>query len=171
MTGQLTRQMFTHWPSAPPASVGSLATCLLSLSIEGRTGCSSADHLPGHLTPAPRPTAKAPNPDGQMVKGTREAGGRTMSGGTTDLSLKVSPELLEAIAQRTAEILRETSEQEDRWMNLDEAVDYLRCKRSRLYEFTRRGEIPHSRDGRRLLFRRSELDQWVRDGGAKRIGR
>ncbi len=94
-----------------------------------------------------------------------------MSGGTTGLSLEVSPELLEAIAQRTAEILRETSEQEDRWMRLDEGADYLRCPSGRLYEFTRRNAIPYSRYGRRLLFRRSELDQWVRDGGAKRIGR
>jgi excisionase family DNA binding protein len=78
---------------------------------------------------------------------------------------------LRALAERLAPFLQ-TSDGEDggdRWLTVQSAAAYLDCKPRRLYEFTRRDEIPFERDGRRLLFLRSELDAWVRNGGAKRI--
>lgn len=48
---------------------------------------------------------------------------------------------------------------ESPWLNSDEAVRYLRLpSRRALYQRMRRGTIRYYRDGRRILFRRDELD-------------
>lgn len=45
------------------------------------------------------------------------------------------------------------------WMNSEEAVEYLRLpSRRALYQRMRRGTIKFYKDGRRVLFRREELD-------------
>lgn len=52
------------------------------------------------------------------------------------------------------------------WMNAIEAAEYLRCPLSRVRKLTMTGELPVHRDGRRVLYRGEELDQYVRNGGA-----
>lgn len=52
------------------------------------------------------------------------------------------------------------------WMTSAEASSYIRAPLSRIRKLTMTGEIPHHRDGRRVLFHRDELDQFIRDGGA-----
>lgn len=55
------------------------------------------------------------------------------------------------------------------WIGVDEAAEHLGCKPQRIYDLVndpRRGNgaehpIPFRREGRRLLFRRSELDAWL----------
>ena len=86
---------------------------------------------------------------------------------TAGTQLQVPPELIETVAQRAAEILKDQLSH-DEWMDVGEAADYLRCPRSRIYALTSAGRIPHHRDGARLLFRKSELDAWVEHGGARR---
>jgi len=45
------------------------------------------------------------------------------------------------------------------WLTADEAVAYLRFpSRDALYQAVHRGQLPAHRIGRRLRFRRSELD-------------
>ncbi len=45
------------------------------------------------------------------------------------------------------------------WLTADEAKDYLRFpSRDALYQAVHRGQIPARRIGRRLRFRRAELD-------------
>jgi excisionase family DNA binding protein len=78
------------------------------------------------------------------------------------------PELIEEVAERAAEILLERGKDDDHWMNVAEAAEYLRCPTSRIYALTSAGKIPHHHDGARLLFRKSELDAWVENGGARR---
>lgn len=53
-----------------------------------------------------------------------------------------------------------------RWLNADEAADYLRCSVSRIRKLTMTGEIPHEKEGRRVLFDRDQLDEFIRSGGA-----
>lgn len=52
-------------------------------------------------------------------------------------------------------------------MNLDEACDYLSCSASYLYKLTSAKEIPHSKRGKRLIFFKKELDEWLLDGKIK----
>lgn len=80
----------------------------------------------------------------------------------------IPAELVEAVAVRAAELVRDQAQAGDRWLTVDEAAEHLRCPKSRIYALTSTGRIPHHRDGSRLLFRQSELDRWVEQGGAKR---
>jgi excisionase family DNA binding protein len=52
------------------------------------------------------------------------------------------------------------------WLNAPEAADYLRCKLSRVRKLTMTGELPVERDGRRVLYHRDRLDEYIRNGGA-----
>jgi excisionase family DNA binding protein len=50
----------------------------------------------------------------------------------------------------------------DRWMNADQATEYLGMpSRKALYQAVRRGQIPGHRIGRRLRFKAAELDRWI----------
>ena len=52
------------------------------------------------------------------------------------------------------------------WLTAPEAAAYLRCPLSRVRKLTMTGELPCEHDGRRVLYHRDELDQFVRSGGA-----
>ncbi len=52
------------------------------------------------------------------------------------------------------------------WLSAPEAAQYLACPESRIRKLTMTGELPCHRDGRRVLYRRDELDAFVRSGGA-----
>jgi excisionase family DNA binding protein len=83
------------------------------------------------------------------------------------LPLLVPAELVEAIAQRVAELLRDQTgppvETAAAWLNLEAACAYLGFSRDRLYKLTAAGAIPcrKKRGGQGLLFHRQELDAWV----------
>ena len=73
------------------------------------------------------------------------------------LALAVPVELVDAIACRVAELLADQS-QPAGYLDVAEAAEYLRCPKSRIYELASAKRLAHERDGRRLLFRRSDLD-------------
>jgi excisionase family DNA binding protein len=52
------------------------------------------------------------------------------------------------------------------WLTAEEAADYLRCPLSRIRKLTMTGDLACERDGRRVLYRREDLDTFVRSGGA-----
>jgi excisionase family DNA binding protein len=54
------------------------------------------------------------------------------------------------------------------WLDVEGAAKHLACPRSRIYALVSARRIPHHKDGSRLLFRREELDEWVRMGGGRR---
>lgn len=85
------------------------------------------------------------------------------------LALVFPDPLVERIARRAAELVSaEIPAQADRWLDVQGAADHLACPKSRIYALVHQREIPHHRDGSRLLFRRGELDAWVEAGGARR---
>jgi excisionase family DNA binding protein len=48
------------------------------------------------------------------------------------------------------------------WMNADQAATYLgSASRAHVYDLAARGHIPVHRDGRRMLFRQSEIDDYI----------
>ena len=83
------------------------------------------------------------------------------------LPLLVPAELVEAIAQRVAELLREqaapAAAPASPWLDVAAACAYLGFSRDRLYKLTAAGAIPcrKKRGGQGLLFHREELDAWV----------
>lgn len=89
--------------------------------------------------------------------------------GLDPVGLMVPAPVLEHIAQRTAELLRERAEgYPEPWLDVTGAAAHLACPKSRIYALVHQRAIPHHRDGSRLLFRHAELDAWVERGGARR---
>jgi len=80
-----------------------------------------------------------------------------------EATLTLSPEVIEAIAQRAAAIVdQRAAEERSPWLTVAEAADYLRWPKQRLYKLTAaRDGIPHRRHGNRILFRWDELDEWL----------
>ena len=48
------------------------------------------------------------------------------------------------------------------WMGVSKAAAWLDWPKQRLYKLAAAGEIPHFKQGGRLLFRRDELEAWLR---------
>ena len=76
------------------------------------------------------------------------------------------------MVERMVELLDErgvlASQESEPWIDVDQAAAYIGKKRDRLYDLAAQGAIPHGRDGRSVLFRRSGLDAYVtmhRNGG------
>jgi excisionase family DNA binding protein len=77
---------------------------------------------------------------------------------------RLHPDDIAAIAARvTAATNRRTGSP---WLTADETADYLRCPVSRVRKLTMTGELPHEHDGRRVLYHRDRLDEFVQRGGA-----
>jgi excisionase family DNA binding protein len=57
----------------------------------------------------------------------------------------------------------------DGWLRGADAIaGHIGAPRSRVYALASAGRIPVHRDGSALLARRSELDEWLRNGGGRR---
>lgn len=52
------------------------------------------------------------------------------------------------------------------YLTVEEAAEYLRCKRGRIDKLTSMGALRKYKEGGRVLLRRDELDAFVRAGGA-----
>jgi excisionase family DNA binding protein len=90
----------------------------------------------------------------------------------SDLTLNFPSELVEAMADRMVELLDErgllAARGPEPWIDVDAAAAYVGKKRDRLYDLAAQGAIAHGRDGRSVLFRRSDLDAYLtahRNGG------
>jgi len=46
-------------------------------------------------------------------------------------------------------------------INIDEAADYAHLSKSAIYKKTSERTIPHFKQGKKLYFKRSELDEWL----------
>ena len=46
-------------------------------------------------------------------------------------------------------------------LNVDEAAKYLSSTKSYIYKQTSQNEIPHYKRGKKIYFKRSELDDWI----------
>jgi excisionase family DNA binding protein len=55
---------------------------------------------------------------------------------------------------------------DDRWLSVDEIAQYLGIKRDTVYKWIDEKRMPAHKVGRLWKFRRSEVDDWVRAGGA-----
>jgi excisionase family DNA binding protein len=88
----------------------------------------------------------------------------------TSLSIPVDPGFIDALAARVTELLAAREPDPEPFITARQAAAHLACAPGRIYALaeTTPSRIPVHRDGSRLLFRRSELDEFVAQGGAKR---
>ncbi|HET7572128.1 MAG TPA: helix-turn-helix domain-containing protein [Gaiellaceae bacterium] len=72
------------------------------------------------------------------------------------------PELVEAVAERAAELVVEQLRAErgdvSELLTIREAAAWLRCKPQRIYDLRSSGRVTALSDGRRALVRRAELE-------------
>ncbi len=84
------------------------------------------------------------------------------------LALRVPEELVEAVAQRAAEIVLEQlsgrSHPASPWLTVPEAAEYLRASRQRIYDLLSSRRLTRHRDGTRVLIRLDELDRYLAGG-------
>jgi excisionase family DNA binding protein len=55
---------------------------------------------------------------------------------------------------------------EDRWLSISDMCKYLGVSNDTLYKWIDRHEMPAHRMGRLWKFKKDEVDQWVKAGGA-----
>ncbi len=57
----------------------------------------------------------------------------------------------------------------DRWFDLNELVDYDPEKRSKptFYNYVHKGTIPYHKRKKKLIFLKSEIDEWLKSGRVK----
>lgn len=86
-----------------------------------------------------------------------------MSETNSKLIVQLPDEVLDAIADRVAGIISERTgaDRPEPWIGVAEAAEHLHCRPQRIYALVHQGRLRPRRDGSRLLFRRSELDQWL----------
>jgi excisionase family DNA binding protein len=71
-------------------------------------------------------------------------------------------ELVDRFAEAVAERLYVPAEpQGSPWMTIDEVAEYLRWPKTRVQKLTAANAMPCRRHGRRILYRRDELDDWL----------
>jgi excisionase family DNA binding protein len=84
----------------------------------------------------------------------------------TDLNLTVPDQLLDAIAQRVADLLADqltVASAPTPWLDVQGAAAYIGdAPTSRVYDLTQQAKLKPHRDGRRLLFHRDDLDAYLR---------
>jgi excisionase family DNA binding protein len=84
-----------------------------------------------------------------------------------ELNITLSDEVVDLIAARAASRL--ATRTREVWIDAAAAAAYLGCSRQRIYDLVHARastNIPHRKEGNRLLFRCSELDQWLDSGAA-----
>lgn len=61
------------------------------------------------------------------------------------------------------------TEQPDRWFNLEELLEYDPANRSKAtwYSKVSRREVPFHKNGKNLIFLKSEIDAWLKEGKCK----
>jgi excisionase family DNA binding protein len=79
-----------------------------------------------------------------------------------NVEIVLSSEQLHEIAHQAAALV--TAQQTPTptpWLNTDEAAAYIAAKPGRVHDLVQLGRLTPRRDGRRLLFRRDELDTYL----------
>ena len=55
---------------------------------------------------------------------------------------------------------------EERWLTVDDICQYLSVSKETVYKWIEKRNMPGHRVGRRWMFEKEELDDWVRSGSA-----
>jgi excisionase family DNA binding protein len=78
------------------------------------------------------------------------------------LTVELSDEQVRSIAEQAAAIVsQQQTSSAPTWLNTTDAADYIAAKVGRVHDLVQLGKLMPRRDGRRLLFRRDELDAYL----------
>jgi excisionase family DNA binding protein len=79
----------------------------------------------------------------------------------SETSLPIPEEFLEAVARRAAELVQVEQVPRSPWLNTEQAAEYIAASTGRIHDLVSLRKITPRRDGRRLLFRREDLDHYL----------
>jgi hypothetical protein len=78
------------------------------------------------------------------------------------LTLAVPPEMVERIAERAAELIAERQPPTGSpWLDTRGAAEHMAATPARVHDLVALGRLMPRRDGRRLLFRREDIDRYL----------
>ena len=71
-----------------------------------------------------------------------------------------------ALVQRKDVVKQEQADQQVKAevMNADQAAEFLHIAKQTLYSMTSRRKIPFYKNGKKILFRRGDLEEWLNSG-------
>jgi excisionase family DNA binding protein len=58
-------------------------------------------------------------------------------------------------------------EQPERWLSVVEIAEHLGISKETVYRWLDKGKIPSNKVGKQWKFKISEVDEWVKSGGAE----
>lgn len=67
----------------------------------------------------------------------------------------------------TEQNIQQQSEEPDKMMSLKEAAIFLNLAQQTVYGFTSKQQIPFIKKGKKLYFRKCELEKWLMEGNIK----
>lgn len=82
------------------------------------------------------------------------------AGQGVELTIRLTDEQIAQIAARAAALVSAPTPASP-WLNVAEAAERLRCRKDRIYDLIALGRLHPSRDGRRVLLRREDLDAYL----------
>ncbi len=86
---------------------------------------------------------------------------------SVSITLTLDNRSIEALAREVELRLSHRSDKPSSpWLNTEEAAKYLRCPTSRVLKLVHTGDLPRSKDGRRNLYSREDLERFIETGGA-----
>jgi excisionase family DNA binding protein len=79
------------------------------------------------------------------------------------VAITLPDELIEAVSARVVDLLAERlpAQGPTPWLDVDAAAVYLACRPHRVYDLVAEGRVRCAKDGRRSLFRREWLDDYL----------
>jgi excisionase family DNA binding protein len=81
-----------------------------------------------------------------------------------NVGIELPPELIEQIAQRAAQLVAERqAASASPWLNAEQAAEYIAAPVGRIHDLVQLRKLTPRRDGRRLLFRREDLDAYLEE--------
>jgi excisionase family DNA binding protein len=63
-------------------------------------------------------------------------------------------------------VVKKAQTMNERWLTVDEICVYLSITNETIYKWIEQRNMPGHRVGRRWMFKKAEVDDWVRSGGA-----
>jgi hypothetical protein len=78
-----------------------------------------------------------------------------------NLAITLTDEQVNEIAARAAELLTDRQPAASPWLDTKGAADHIAATPGRVHDLVQLGRLVPRRDGRRLLFRREDLDAYL----------
>lgn len=80
------------------------------------------------------------------------------------------PAAIEVVLQRLEWLTEKVSNLESgkttgEWLSIEDLCEYLPGKPKKKTIYAKIDEIPHSKNGKRLVFKKSQIDEWLLEGG------